>query len=377
MTIYSREKVIKKWFLKKLNGTITSTEQEELNKWIDENPRNKDLAERIFSEQFMAQAILDKNKQKQIDSWNKIYYSIGFSKTPRLKFSLWKWSAAAVVTGIIVLTSFLLLQKPVESILYAGSPKAELINSEFKIKLTDNQLDYIDYKNQFKIKASANGNKDISPNLFTTIKVPHGGEYKVLLDDNTLIYLNSGSSLVIPADYSPQNRSVNLSGEAFFEVHKDSLHPFTVCTERADIIVLGTRLNIEAYEDDNQTKVTLEQGKANIFNGRETVSLPVGEMAVINDKRDITIAKTNVYEQLAWHENRIVFENRPLEYIMQKLGRWYCFEVAYSNDKIRNMRITVDIDKHDTFNSLAGMLEKMNELQIQIINNKVLISEKK
>ncbi len=61
-----------------------------------------------------------------------------------------------------------------------------------------------------------------------------------------------------------QTRTVNLIGEAYFEVAKDTLHTFIVNTEGIVIRALGTRFNVKAYHEEKTISATLEEGKIDI-----------------------------------------------------------------------------------------------------------------
>ena len=206
--------------------------------------------------------------------------------------------------------------------------------------------------------------------------VPRAAEHCIILDDGTRIHLNAETTLTIPTDFSPENRNICLTGEAYLDVAKDSIHPFTIKTQYADVIVLGTRLNISSYTDDNDIKVVLEQGRVEIRSAKDYAKLPVGMMARISETGNIGVEKVIVDHYTAWHNNRIVFENEPLVDIVHKLGRWYDFKASFSNDELRNMTFTMDVNKYVPFNSLIQIMQQMDELEIDIKRNEILISEK-
>lgn len=362
----------KEWILKKIAGTIDDREEKLLQEWIRRSPQNKALADRILSEEFLVSAITTDHKTFYQTSWRKLYHQIGY----RQSHALSRWMAAAVVIGIV--TGIYFIFRNWEVTIVPGTSKATFhdVVPAVTYPLTEGEgkvLNYSRYISQLPKKDPVR----LSPNLHRTIAVPQGGEYRVLLEDSSLIHLGPGSSLSIPVDFSAINRTVNLSGEAYFIIHKDSLHPFIVRTEKVNVRALGTKLNIEAYDEEKYTKVTLEEGKVELQSATETRALPVGYTALIEEDQAIDMSKANMPECVAWHRNRLVFDNQPMEYIMRKIARWYDVEVAFSNDRVRNLHITMDVNKYDTFNKLADALEKMDELRIRIKRNKiVLISER-
>lgn len=362
---------VKKLLLKKLTGEITAPEDERLQKWMDEDESNRRLVERVLSKDFLCRAILDTHKEEKQRSWRRLAEKAGLSRTPR-PFSRFR-AAAAVVLLLLCGTTYYYYKYVDEPVIEAGSAQAVFHMSGRSIPLEGNTI----YFDRLLKETIPNGDKgkEISPDLYARIDVPYGGEYRVVLEDSTRIHLNSGSSLYIPADFSAERRNVSLSGEAYLEVRHDERHPFTIHTERTDIRVLGTILNIEAYEDEPVTTVTLVEGRVELSTGKEQAELPAGHAARIDNDRHILVSRTDLYERTGWHHDRIVFNNRPLEEIMQKLGRWYDIRPAFASDRLRNLRITVDIDKSDTFNQLARLIEKLNEVNIKITRDRVLLSD--
>ena len=116
------------------------------------------------------------------------------------------------------------------------------------------------------------------------LNVPRGGEYKLVLSDGTRVHANAESRLTYPVSFTGNKREVYLTGEALFEVAKDTLHPFIVHTPYGIVEVVGTRFNVNTYEK-NQTTVTLEEGAVKVYceekKGTEQKSLSPGEQAVI------------------------------------------------------------------------------------------------
>lgn len=115
------------------------------------------------------------------------------------------------------------------------------------------------------------------------LNVPRGGEYKLVLSDGTRVHANAESRLTYPVSFTGNKREVYLTGEALFEVAKDTLHPFIVHTPYGIVEVVGTRFNVNTYEK-NQTTVTLEEGAVKVYceekKGTEQKSLsPVSKLS--------------------------------------------------------------------------------------------------
>ena len=371
----TKQERIKELLLKEIWGKISNDEFAELELFCKEDARVADLRKDVSSEEFLKTAILDKNKQLQEDVWSEIYKNISYRVFNRNVFVRYAAIAAVLIVFLIsgkyifdnIENETVSIVNPGSSIAYVYQP-----NEETPIKI-------VSEKTEFRlIPKNINDKKttELSPNLHTTIVVPRGGENKIILEDGTMIHLNSETTLTIPTDYSPTNRHICLTGEAYLEVAKDSLHPFTIKTQYADVIVLGTKLNIDSYPDEKNIKVVLENGRVEISTSIERINLPVGMMAVIAENGTVEKMMANVELLTAWHNNRIMYDDEKLVDIMHKLEKWYDFKASFSDDKLRNMTFSMDVSKYETFNSLIEIMKELDEINIEIKNKEILISGK-
>lgn len=179
------------------------------------------------------------------------------------------------------------------------------------------------------------------PVAYNSIVTPNGRQFKLVLSDGTRVWLNAASSLHYPVYFGPGGRSVEISGEAYFEVaeKKDAKGvkiPFNVKVLHekgmpAEITVLGTHFNVNAYDDEPDTKVTLLEGSVRVGN---TASNPVlikpGEQAKISEK--ISIDKNADLEMvMAWKNGVFTFKNADVATVMRQAERWYNIKVEYPN----------------------------------------------
>ena len=147
---------------------------------------------------------------------------------------------------------------------------------------------------------------------------------------------------------------VDLDGEAYFEVRKDSLRPFIVRVNGAEVTVLGTSFNVNTYGDDGLIYTTLVNGSVRILsekNGQEEVLTP-GMQGVMNIQTgQLTVREVDVESYVTWREGRFVFRTMTLDLIMRQLQRWYDFEVFYQNPELKEyefrgvIKRDMDLDK--------------------------------
>src|SRR5690606_5397237 len=110
-------------------------------------------------------------------------------------------------------------------------------------------------------------NKDMTRDnaeLYNTIATPRGGQYQITLSDGTKVWLNASSSIHFPVVFTGNERKVEITGEAYFEVKKDERKPFKVLTTSSAVEVLGTHFNVNSYDDEASIKTTLLEGKVRV-----------------------------------------------------------------------------------------------------------------
>ncbi len=172
--------------------------------------------------------------------------------------------------------------------------------------------------------------------------VERGEKASVVLPDGSKVWLNSDSRLSYSPDSWPDERSVSLVGEAYFEVQEDEKRPFTVTAGKFDVKVLGTRFNVKAYPEDRVTTSTLVEGSVEVTtpNGSYTIEpgWQVGYDAVDNVTTPPTQVDTAV--QIAWIDNKLVFTDELLETIVTTVERMYNVEVVFASESIRSRRFS-------------------------------------
>ena len=190
--------------------------------------------------------------------------------------------------------------------------------------------------------------------------IPRGGEYTLLLADGTKVYLNSVTKLRYPVSFASHERRVYLSGEAYFEVAHDSLHPFIVETEGMSVRVYGTEFNVNTY-NEGIIQTTLVNGKVGIRvpETGEEVFLQPNEMAeFLNSFSSIRVKKVDTFVYTAWKDGKFVFENESIEEIMERLTRWYDIKVFFENESVKNQIfngvITRFVDVEDVLHLIEG-----------------------
>jgi len=199
--------------------------------------------------------------------------------------------------------------------------------------------------------------KGISSRQYNSIETPKGGQYQVTLPDGTNVWLNAASKLSYPVSFAThQNRIVELSGEAYFEVAKDKTHPFIVKNRQQQIRVLGTHFNINGYGDEGEIKTTLLEGSVEISAARMRRVLKPGEESVLKGQQ-IDIVPANLEVVMAWKNSMFVFDHDRLESIMLKVGRWYDVEIVYQKPELKQETFSGGISR---FEQVSDVLKKLS-----------------
>jgi len=178
--------------------------------------------------------------------------------------------------------------------------------------------------------------KQDTETIFAEIECPLGARVKFDLPDGSSGYLNSGSRLKYPVQFK-NKRDIELSGEAWFNVAHDSIHPFVVETHNLNIEVLGTRFNVIAHEGDLSEEVILAEGRVKIASesGQVLSVLKPDERLVLNtEKMTYTQETLDASQYLAWTEGKLVFRNESMEQVAKRLGRWYNAEIEIEDPEL-------------------------------------------
>jgi ferric-dicitrate binding protein FerR (iron transport regulator) len=167
-----------------------------------------------------------------------------------------------------------------------------------------------------------------------------GRKSTIFLKDGSIVYLNAESKIEFPEVFSDTTRVVYLEGEAYFDVARDESKPFIVRTDNLKIRVLGTSFNINAYEENEFVKVSLNTGKVEVENeqvsglhGNKIIELNAGQ-CVSYSSRQNTFTAVSEFDHnvdLGWKDGNIVFENADMETMVNRFERWYNVDIVLKN----------------------------------------------
>jgi len=220
------------------------------------------------------------------------------------------------------------------------------------------------------------------PNIMNQLVIPYGNQSKVVLSDNTIVWLNAGSRLVYPTQFNGKTREVLLFGEAFFEVSKNPDKPFIVKTSDLSIKVLGTQFNVSAYAEDNVIQTVLKEGSVSISKKnaglfeRELVLKP-NQMASFNRyTTDTKVYDVDASYYIYWIQGLLSFEETDFNRVVKKVERFYNIKVSFSEANLGSIRISGKLDLKQNKEEVLEYLKKVSLTKIERVGDNQYIVKK-
>lgn len=340
--------------------------------------------------------LLDKIKDKALPKLVRHY---------RLN-TIYRYAAAAIV--LISLSVYLFMQQdsnPEKPFQYgahedytinAPENKAVLtLANGKKISLTDAANGKIAEQSGIKITKTSDGqliydieggqltnpskNQKENQSDYNSISTPAGSKYQVNLPDGTKVWLNAMSSIKYAPQFMGRERTVILSGEAYFEVAKHQGMSFKVISRGQVVEVLGTHFNINAYQNEPAVKTTLAEGSVlvNMESGNKKQSaasqyktLIPGEQSVL-ENGELNVKKVDLQEALAWKDGYISLDG-DLKTIMRNMERVYNITVVYQGE-IENVEIGGIASKSRSLSEILNTLESLEQVRFKVEGRRITV----
>jgi ferric-dicitrate binding protein FerR (iron transport regulator) len=192
---------------------------------------------------------------------------------------------------------------------------------------------------------------------YRVITVPRGGEFRILLDDGTRVWINAGTTFSFPLEFTGTTRRVTLDGEAYFEVARDAGREFLVETPGAVVTARGTAFNLSTDAARERTVATLVEGAVDFLvreTGEEIAMLP-GEQVVLRgegwEKRAV-----NASLYTSWRDGWLSFSSERLEEMLAVVSRWYNVEIVFVNEQAKDMLYTGQVRKYEDFREVLDII---------------------
>jgi len=349
-----------------IEGSLDVPLQHEVQQWLESNSGNRKFFNMLKEAWANSQELTGLNEDIRSSDWQLVAAAIDKSDTKARRsnsflFNLKQWRRAAAI---------LLLLVSLSGVYYLGM--------ESGTPLTHTGGGY------------------------HSIIVPVGEKSELLLSDGTRVWINAGSNIRFPSQFSDELREIWLDGEAYFEVESDQKRPFMVHTSELDVKVYGTKFNLKAYADEDVIETTLVEGLVSlephnlINNKKQEVFLKPNHKAIYIKKKahidpdnelareikeplspkKIILTKTiQVEPTISWHKGKLIFVDESFESIVVKLERWYDVKIIISNDQIKKIRYT-GVLKNISVEQALKAVQLTADFEYDIHENTIVISNK-
>ena len=374
-----------------LDETLTPEEEAEFRRWLSASVANRVLLDRIRDERILLNKIRFSLKNNKGKGWGNIQKKI--RKRPNVFVRFMRYAAVLVAIVLVSVTVYQVVDYPKEDddkLFVQEYPMPIKGGYKAYLELTTGERLVLDTLN--KVIARVEGAMIKTENAGTVIidgqktdsvmekseynrlVIPRGGEYKLVMADGTTVWLNSESSLKYPVRFAGERREVWMEGEVCFDVAENKEHPFVVHVDKAEVKVLGTLFNVEAYPGEETITTTLVRGKVQVTRGEESRVMEPDEQVVIEGER-FTMRKVVAGDFVRWTSGVFSFSEASLESIMDKLARWYDVEVFFSNASLKDLHITLEVRRYENIADILAKMEKMGLVRFDINNRTIVVRE--
>lgn len=391
-----------------LAGTATDAEQEQLhqlyNEWMDDE-------ETVVSETEQAEVLrieILKVIKDRINGQRKVI--------PFYKKRSWRLVAAAsiiIVTGVLLFYYILpTSQKHELASKQTNLPKNQspVVPGKDRATLTLANGTVIDLDSSGAGLLAQQGNTSIinkdgkiiydprntgsGETIYNTIRTPRGGQYQLVLPDGSKVWLNATSAIKFPVAFAGNSRTVELTGEAYFEVatlrsrqagtgfRSGQKMPFKVIVaNKAEVEVLGTHFNIMAYGEEEAIKTTLLEGSVKVSTQQSALSGVEGS-AILKPGEQVSISQSSQLSQpilvqtdevVSWKNGKFHFNNADIKVIMRQIARWYDVDVEYRNISSETQLGGI-VSRKEDLRQLLNYFEIAGKVRFVVEGRKIIVT---
>lgn len=372
--------LVKELVKKRLQGTINAEELKLLDDWYNqpvpkiiewnsEDNNEEELKLRLYRQLLKAIGLPDDAPTPlQVASplWSRIL-SVA-AAVAAIAFGIWFFNSGQSLeerSARIAARNDVTPEPNTATLTLANGETIPLSNTKGGIVIGSSGLKYTDSSN---VTAHHPGQELIANTL-------HGSTYYLTLPDGSKIWLNTASTLKFPSTFNKLNtRTVELRGEAYFEVAKNAKKPFIVQSGQQVLRVLGTHFNVNTYDYGVDVKTTLLEGSVQVNLPQEPdqkKTLKPGEQASLS-KRVLHVFKANTEAVMAWKRGDFVFVSDDLETIIHRLKNWYNVEFEYVGKK-PTLKMTGSISRKAKLSKVLALIEASGKVKFKIAGRRVYI----
>ena len=185
------------------------------------------------------------------------------------------------------------------------------------------------------------------------------------LPDGTNVSLNRFSSITFKRRTRDGHREVRLQGDAFFEVVRDTMHPFSIKTSQVEIEVLGTSFYVDVREGIPTAQIIVKTGLVAVKKGDQHITLSAGEVGIYDKKEEVLTKRMNEDPNyLGWQTNALTFSNTDLKDVVFALNRHFQANISISNPVLRTCQITATFNDK-SLEAILRIIEKTLNIEVE------------
>lgn len=372
-----------------IRNTLTDDERNELDEWVTDSDENMRLFSELTDEKNIKASLEKMDNIVKDKAWKDLLERSKQADGEALP-SPTRWIYVVAASVALLIGAFFIYR-------YATSTKTPIANT----KQTDLQpggnkaVLTLSNGRQIILDSAKNGNliwegnvevtkqdgqivythdqqQTTNTTLYNTISTPNGGQYKIVLPDGSIVWLNAASSMTYPTTFTGNERKVDITGEAYFEIAKDARKKFIVSCKGLQTEVLGTHFNINTYDDEVTTKVTLLEGSVKVLSGQSSVIIKPGQQAQTAENGLLKIIPDPDTEEVtSWKEGVFHFKDATIEEIMRQVARWYDVKIVYEG-KV-NDHFNATIARNVAVSRLFTLLEKTGQVHFMITGKNIIV----
>ncbi|RAJ95641.1 FecR family protein [Larkinella arboricola] len=312
---------------------LSEDEAQTLLRWVEESPDNKRLFIQIKNAWSMAS--MDKVDATDVEytrqRWQLVKRQLDQQTIRPLETTPWRW--LRVAAAVLLVTG----------------------------------LAFLAYFNQNRLQP------EIS---YQIVETPAGKRSRIVLPDQSVVWLNARSKLRYPTRFDSRKREVKLEGEAFFEVQSSPDKPFFVQTDRTTVRVTGTAFNVYAYPSESEQRVILVRGQVAVSHAgsRHFSILKPGFSATVRKTSDpIVIQAVDATEHTGWTTGKLEFKHLAFEDIARRLERTFNIHIIFSNPKYRQETFSGSFDENEPLEEILQVIQASSDFEYSIRKDTLLI----
>lgn len=376
------------WVAAWIKGELTPEEQTELTCWLKQNPKNQEWFDTFTAKENLKEVLALYASFHTAERWKELERSCGIMKRRKIRRDYWRYVAAVIVLfitggiGFWYFTPDACKEMPLaivdrkefhqQAVLVMEDGKEFVLNGIKDTCLLVGQGERLWINDQGRLAYQQDSLQQAPPETWHILRIPKGGEYTLVLEDGSRVWLNSASELRYPVRFAGKKRQVILEGEAYFEVVRNEARPFIVQSQGQEVEVLGTSFDVTAYQGEPGVYTTLLQGSVEVRGEKGKQILKPGQQAIYTEK-GIEVKEVNAALYCSWIKDRFVFVSEELEMVVRKLERWYGVSFFFARESLKTEQFSGSIPKYSDLSKVLKMLELTTNIRFKETDKTIIV----